>query len=118
MPPLSAAKRRVATALGSSAAVSESRQTMLCADLSAALLDVGGLAVEADVPAQVVVDPLIRQRTHGQQGAWDRDGVVADGGCCRPTSAWQAEVLTTEERDELRAVVQRESRASWRRDPA
>jgi divalent metal cation (Fe/Co/Zn/Cd) transporter len=43
MPPLSAAKRRVATALGSSAAASESRQTMLCAYLSAALL-VGLLA--------------------------------------------------------------------------
>jgi divalent metal cation (Fe/Co/Zn/Cd) transporter len=38
MPPLAAAKRRVATALGSSAAASESRQTMLCAYLSAALL--------------------------------------------------------------------------------
>ena len=43
MPPLAAAKRRVATALGSSAAASESRQTMLCAYLSAALL-VGLLA--------------------------------------------------------------------------
>lgn len=43
MPPLTAAKRRAATALGSSAAVSESRQTMLCAYLSAALL-VGLLA--------------------------------------------------------------------------
>ncbi len=38
MPPLAAAKRRVAIALGSSAAASESRQTMLCAYLSAALL--------------------------------------------------------------------------------
>lgn len=38
MPPLAAAKRRVGTALGSSAATSESRQTMLCAYLSAALL--------------------------------------------------------------------------------
>jgi divalent metal cation (Fe/Co/Zn/Cd) transporter len=43
MPPLAAAKRRVARALGSSAAASESRQTMLCAYLSAALL-VGLLA--------------------------------------------------------------------------
>lgn len=43
MPPLAAAKRRVAGALGSSAAASESRQTMLCANLSAALL-VGLLA--------------------------------------------------------------------------
>jgi divalent metal cation (Fe/Co/Zn/Cd) transporter len=38
MPPLAAAKRRVGRALGSSATVSESRQTMLCAYLSAALL--------------------------------------------------------------------------------
>jgi divalent metal cation (Fe/Co/Zn/Cd) transporter len=38
MPPLAAAKARVADALGSSATKSESRQTMLCAYLSAALL--------------------------------------------------------------------------------
>ena len=38
MPPLAAAKRRVGVALGSSATVSESRQTMLCAYLSTALL--------------------------------------------------------------------------------
>lgn len=38
MPPLAAAKRRVGAALGSSATTSESRQTMLCAYLSAALL--------------------------------------------------------------------------------
>jgi divalent metal cation (Fe/Co/Zn/Cd) transporter len=43
MPPLAAAKRRVGSALGSSATTSESRQTMLCAYLSAALL-VGLLA--------------------------------------------------------------------------
>jgi divalent metal cation (Fe/Co/Zn/Cd) transporter len=43
MPPLAAAKRRVGAALGSSATTSESRQTMLCAYLSAALL-VGLLA--------------------------------------------------------------------------
>jgi divalent metal cation (Fe/Co/Zn/Cd) transporter len=43
MPPLATVKRRVAIALGSSAATSESRQTMLCAYLSAALL-VGLLA--------------------------------------------------------------------------
>jgi divalent metal cation (Fe/Co/Zn/Cd) transporter len=43
MPPLAAAKRRVGRALGSSATTSESRQTMLCAYLSAALL-VGLLA--------------------------------------------------------------------------
>ena len=38
MPPLAIAKARVAEALGSSATKSESRQTMLCAYLSAALL--------------------------------------------------------------------------------
>ncbi len=43
MPPLAAAKRSVGTALGSAATTSESRQTMLCAYLSAALL-VGLLA--------------------------------------------------------------------------
>jgi divalent metal cation (Fe/Co/Zn/Cd) transporter len=43
MPPLAAAKRRVGAALGSRATTSESRQTMLCAYLSAALL-VGLLA--------------------------------------------------------------------------
>lgn len=43
MPPLAAAKRRVGGALGSSATTSESRQTMLCAYLSAGLL-VGLLA--------------------------------------------------------------------------
>jgi divalent metal cation (Fe/Co/Zn/Cd) transporter len=43
MPPLAIAKRRVGDRLGSSATASESRQTMLCAYLSAALL-VGLLA--------------------------------------------------------------------------
>ena len=43
MPPLAAAKRRVGKRLGSSATTSESRQTMLCAYLSAGLL-VGLLA--------------------------------------------------------------------------
>jgi divalent metal cation (Fe/Co/Zn/Cd) transporter len=43
MPPLAAAKRRVGERLGSSAATSESRQTALCAYLSAGLL-VGLLA--------------------------------------------------------------------------
>jgi divalent metal cation (Fe/Co/Zn/Cd) transporter len=43
MPPLAAAKRRVGTALRSPATTSESRQTMLCSYLSAALL-VGLLA--------------------------------------------------------------------------
>jgi divalent metal cation (Fe/Co/Zn/Cd) transporter len=37
MPPLAAAKRRAGRRLGSSATMSESRQTMVCAYLSAAL---------------------------------------------------------------------------------
>ncbi|MGH2849452.1 MAG: cobalt transporter [Solirubrobacteraceae bacterium] len=45
MPPLAAAKRRVGVALASSATVSESRQTLLCAYLSAGLL--GGLLANA-----------------------------------------------------------------------
>jgi divalent metal cation (Fe/Co/Zn/Cd) transporter len=45
MPPLAAAKRRAGEALGSSATTSESRQTMLCAYLSAALL--AGLGANA-----------------------------------------------------------------------
>jgi divalent metal cation (Fe/Co/Zn/Cd) transporter len=45
MPPLAAAKARVAGALGSPATMSESRQTMLCAYLSAALL--AGLGLNA-----------------------------------------------------------------------
>lgn len=47
MPPLAAAKGRIGHALGSSAAMSESRQTMLCAYLSAALL--AGLLANAVV---------------------------------------------------------------------
>jgi len=45
MPPLARAKERVAVALGSPAGASESRQTMLCAYLSAALL--AGLGLNA-----------------------------------------------------------------------
>jgi divalent metal cation (Fe/Co/Zn/Cd) transporter len=45
MPPLATAKRKVGAALGSSATISESRQTILCAYLSAALL--AGLGANA-----------------------------------------------------------------------
>jgi divalent metal cation (Fe/Co/Zn/Cd) transporter len=45
MPPLASAKRKVGAALGSSATISESRQTILCAYLSAALL--AGLGANA-----------------------------------------------------------------------
>ena len=56
MPPLAEAKRRVGRALGSSAAISESRQTMLCAYLSAALLI--GLLANA-VAGWWWADPLV-----------------------------------------------------------
>jgi divalent metal cation (Fe/Co/Zn/Cd) transporter len=56
MPPLAAAKHRVGPALGSSATVSESRQTMLCAYLSAGLLI--GLLANA-VAGWWWTDPLV-----------------------------------------------------------
>jgi divalent metal cation (Fe/Co/Zn/Cd) transporter len=56
MPPLAAAKRRVGERLGSSAAASESRQTMLCAYLSAGLL--AGLLANA-VAGWWWADPIV-----------------------------------------------------------
>ena len=56
MPPLASAKRRLGRALGSSATISESRQTMLCAYLSAALLI--GLLANA-VAGWWWADPLV-----------------------------------------------------------
>jgi divalent metal cation (Fe/Co/Zn/Cd) transporter len=56
MPPLAAAKRRVGQQLGSSATTSESRQTMLCAYLSAGLL--AGLLANALV-GWWWADPLV-----------------------------------------------------------
>jgi divalent metal cation (Fe/Co/Zn/Cd) transporter len=56
MPPLAAAKRRVAERLGSSATASESRQTMLCAYLSAGLL--AGLLANA-VAGWWWADPIV-----------------------------------------------------------
>jgi divalent metal cation (Fe/Co/Zn/Cd) transporter len=96
MPPLAAAKAKVAEALGSSAAKSESRQTMLCAYLSAALLV--GLGLNA-VAGWWWADPLVafliaavavkegRDSWHGEScctapplGAAARPG--CDDNCC------------------------------------
>jgi divalent metal cation (Fe/Co/Zn/Cd) transporter len=96
MPPLAAAKASVAEALGSSAAKSESRQTMLCAYLSAALLV--GLGLNAAAGwwwADPIVALLIaavavkegRDSWHGETcctapplGAVERTG--CDDNCC------------------------------------
>jgi divalent metal cation (Fe/Co/Zn/Cd) transporter len=80
MPPLAAAKRRVGLALGSSATTSESRQTMLCAYLSAALLI--GLLSNAILgwwwadPAVALVIGAVALRE--AQDAWRGDSC----GCC------------------------------------
>jgi divalent metal cation (Fe/Co/Zn/Cd) transporter len=74
MPPLAHAKRRVAEQLGSSATASESRQTMLCAYLSAALL-VGLLANAAlgwwwadPVTALVIAGVAVREGRDAWRG--------------------------------------------------
>jgi len=74
MPPLAAAKRRVGEQLGSSATMSESRQTMLCAYLSAALL-VGLLANAAlgwwwadPVTALVIAGVAVREGRDAWRG--------------------------------------------------
>jgi divalent metal cation (Fe/Co/Zn/Cd) transporter len=74
MPPLAAAKRRVGGALGSSATVSESRQTMLCAYLSAALLlgllanAVGGWWWADPIVALVIGALALREAREGWRG--------------------------------------------------
>lgn len=75
MPLLARAKRRVGHALGSSATTSESRQTMLCAYLSAALLvGLGANAIAAwwwaDPLAALVVAGVA---LHEARGAWRGD---------------------------------------------
>jgi divalent metal cation (Fe/Co/Zn/Cd) transporter len=80
MPPLAAAKRRVGHALGSSATVSESRQTMLCAYLSAALL-VGLLANV--VAGWWWADPLVALGIGLFAGREARDAWLGEScGCC------------------------------------
>jgi divalent metal cation (Fe/Co/Zn/Cd) transporter len=80
MPPLAAAKRRAGEALGSSATTSESRQTMLCAYLSAALLvGLGANAIAgwwwADPLAALVIAAVALREA---RAAWRGD--VCD--CC------------------------------------
>jgi divalent metal cation (Fe/Co/Zn/Cd) transporter len=80
MPPLAAAKRRVGLALGSSAAVSESRQTMLCAYLSAALLI--GLLANA-VAGWWWADPLVALGIGVVAGREAREAWRGEScGCC------------------------------------
>jgi divalent metal cation (Fe/Co/Zn/Cd) transporter len=76
MPPLAVAKRRVGQALGSSATTSESRQTMICAYLSAGLLV--GLLANALV-GWWWVDPVVAigigaVALHEAQEAWQGNG--------------------------------------------
>ena len=80
MPPLARAKHRVGAALGSSATTSESRQTMLCAYLSAALLlGLGANAVAgwwwADPVAALTV---VGVTLHEAREAWRGEAC----GCC------------------------------------
>jgi divalent metal cation (Fe/Co/Zn/Cd) transporter len=82
MPPLAAAKRRVADRLGSSATASESRQTMLCAYLSAALL--AGLLANA-LAGWWWADPIAALAIGGVALREARDAWRGDAcGCCAP----------------------------------
>jgi hypothetical protein len=84
MPPLAAAKARVAARLNSAATRSEGRQNLLCAYLSAALL-VGLLANAAlglwwaDPPAALVVAGVAVREG---RAAWAGEPGCADGCCC------------------------------------
>jgi divalent metal cation (Fe/Co/Zn/Cd) transporter len=74
MPPLAIAKRRVGDRLGSSATASESRQTMLCAYLSAALLAgllanaAGGLWWADPVAGLVIAAAALREAREAWRG--------------------------------------------------
>jgi divalent metal cation (Fe/Co/Zn/Cd) transporter len=94
MPPLASAKARVAEALGSSASKSESRQTMLCAYLSAALLV--GLGANAllgwwwadPVTALVIAAVAVNEGRHSWAGEAccaapaGLNGQACADGCC------------------------------------
>jgi divalent metal cation (Fe/Co/Zn/Cd) transporter len=80
MPPLAAAKRRVGERLGSSATTSESRQTMLCAYLSAALLV--GLLANA-VAGLWWADPVVALGIAGVAAREARESWRGEAcGCC------------------------------------
>ncbi|TML06372.1 MAG: cation transporter [Actinobacteria bacterium] len=81
MPPLAAAKARVAEALRSSAGKSESRQTMLCAYLSAALLI--GLGLNA-VAGWWWADPLTALVIAVVAGKEARDSWRGESCCTAP----------------------------------
>ena len=83
MPPLAAAKRRVAEQLHSSAMASESRQTMLCAYLSAGLL--AGLLANAAL-GWWWADPLVAVGIGAVALREARDAWSGEScGCCAPT---------------------------------
>jgi len=95
MPPLATAKARVADALGSSATKSESRQTMLCAYLSAALLVGLGLNALLDwwwadpVTALAIAGVALKEGRDAWRGESCCTAPVASGagdscdqGCC------------------------------------
>ena len=80
MPPLARAKARVAHEIGSSATVSESRQTMLCAYLSAALLV--GLSANAAF-GWWWADPIVALAIAGVAAREARDAWRGEQcGCC------------------------------------
>jgi divalent metal cation (Fe/Co/Zn/Cd) transporter len=84
MPPLANAKARVAEALGSSATKSESRQTMLCAYLSAALLV--GLGANA-LLGWWWADPITALTIAGVALKEGRDSWHGDACCTTPIVA-------------------------------
>lgn len=88
MPPLATAKARVADALGSSATKSESRQTMLCAYLSAALLV--GLGLNA-LLGWWWADPVTALAIAGVALKEGRDAWRGDSCCTAPISSGRSE---------------------------
>jgi divalent metal cation (Fe/Co/Zn/Cd) transporter len=84
MPPLATAKARVADALGSSATKSESRQTMLCAYLSAGLLV--GLGLNA-LLGWWWADPVTALAIAGVALKEGRDAWRGESCCTAPISA-------------------------------